>query len=278
MKNFYPRPSTNRGVRALICVVLFLANLLSACQSKSTPVPPTPSPTPLPTLAPTATAAPRPSPTPTVLVVQSTPAGDPAEYLASGRAHMEAGELAKAIADLEAAVFLAPDLIEAQFYLGNAYTAVGRLADAEARFQAVLGIEPEHLSAHSNLGVVYLQMGRMEEAQVEFQAALALDESDAQVHYLLGVTHVRLGELDQANGRFEQARERFEQARERFEQAVALDSELPEPYFGLGTIYYLAEETEKAIEAFETFLAKGPAQDPAAEEEARRILAVLKAQ
>ena len=224
-------------------------------------------PTPFPTPAPTATlvtVTPAPEPTPTTPDVQSIPTGDPAAYLASGKAHLEAGEVAQAITALEAAVYLAPDLIEAQFYLGNAYTAAGRLADAEARFVVVLQVDPDHLSAHSNLGVIYLQMERIEDAQAEFRAVLALDETDAEVHYLLGVAHVRLGQLVEA--------------REKFERAIALDPELPEPYFGLGTVNYLQQETEKAIEAFETFLSKGPAQDPAAEEEARRILAVLKGQ
>jgi len=107
-------------------------------------------------------------------------------------------------------------------------------------------------------------MERIEDAQAEFQAVLASDETDAEVHYLLGVTYVRLTQL--------------ETAREQFEQAIALEPDLPEPYFGLGTIYYLGQEPEKAIEAFETFLSKGPAQDPAAEEKARHMLAELKGQ
>jgi tetratricopeptide (TPR) repeat protein len=281
MKNSHRRPINRINFGSIFPYLALLAAILfSACQAKPAPPSPTASPTPLPTLAPTPAASPTTvketgadevatatalPPTPTGPGEQITPTGDPAAYLASGKAYLEAGEVTKAIADLEAATSVQhEDLLEAQFYLGNAYIVADRLTDAEAQFLAVLESEPDHLSARSNLGVVYLRTERIEDAQAEFQVVLASDETDAEVHYLLGVTYVRLTQL--------------ETAREQFEQAIALKPDLPEPYFGLGTLYYLDQEPEKAIEAFEAFLSRGPAQDPAAEEEARRMLAELKGQ
>lgn len=263
MKNLCS-PPTGQINRLLLLGVLILVAGLPACQTAQAPTLSAPSATPLPTQMPQATAAVVAPSTPTETApspLQDTPTGDPAAYLAAGKAHLQAGETAQAIAALETALTLDAGLLEARFYLGNAYTAAGQLADAEAQFLAVLAAEPDHLSAHSNLGVVYLQMDRFETALTEFEAALALDKVDAEVRYLLGVTHIRLAQL--------------EQAREQFEQAIALNPDLPEPYFGLGIYYYLLQDNEQAIAAFETFLTKGPPQDPAAETEARHLLAEL---
>jgi tetratricopeptide (TPR) repeat protein len=61
-----------------------------------------------------------------------------------------------------------------------------------------------------------------------------------------------------------------------FEMALELDPNLPEVYYGLGVIYKLQGEREKAIEAFERFLEVGPGQDPQAKIEAERQLEDLK--
>jgi len=61
-----------------------------------------------------------------------------------------------------------------------------------------------------------------------------------------------------------------------FQKALALDPGLPEPYFGLGTVYMLQGHKEKAIEAFERFLELDLGRDPRARAEAERALKELK--
>ena len=53
---------------------------------------------------------------------------------------------------------------------------------------------------------------------------------------------------------------------------------LAEPYFSLGVAYGALNQSEDAIQAFETFLARDSGQDPRASQEAKRYLEALRAQ
>jgi hypothetical protein len=53
---------------------------------------------------------------------------------------------------------------------------------------------------------------------------------------------------------------------------------LAEPYFSLGVAYKTLNQKEKAIQAFETFLARYKGQDPRASQEAQQYLEALRQQ
>ena len=87
--------------------------------------------------------------------------GDPTAHLEAGRAHLQAGDFDKAVAEFEAAIQVDPALTEAHFRLGNAYAERGQLDKAAEEFQAVLSLDANYANAHSNLGVVYYQKGQL---------------------------------------------------------------------------------------------------------------------
>ncbi len=74
-----------------------------------------------------------------------------------------------AIAELEKAVRLAPELASLHFNLGGAYYGKGRLADAEGEFRLALDIDPGHVRAHWFRGLCLENMGRLVEALAEFE-------------------------------------------------------------------------------------------------------------
>jgi len=201
--------------------------------------------------------------TPTTPTALTTPE-DPLAHLEAGRSYQQAGDLDKAIAELEAAVQADPTLTEAHFRLGNAYAEAGQLDKATEEFKAVLGLDDNDADAHSNLGVVYYQQGLLSEAASEFLAALEISPEDAEVHYLLGAAYVQMGRMDEGV--------------KEFNAALEYNSDLPEAYFGLGTVYKLQGNEEEAIKAFERFLELGPVQDPQAKTEAEQLLRELKGQ
>ena len=74
-----------------------------------------------------------------------------------------------AIAELEKAVALAPEVASLHFNLGGAFYNKERVGDAEREFRLVLALEPGHVKAHWFRGLCLERMGRLTEALEEFQ-------------------------------------------------------------------------------------------------------------
>lgn len=74
-----------------------------------------------------------------------------------------------AIAELEKAVRLAPELVSLHFNLWGAYYGKGRLTDAEQEFRLALALNPEHARTHWFRGLCLEGLGRLGEALVEFE-------------------------------------------------------------------------------------------------------------
>ncbi len=70
----------------------------------------------------------------------------------------------------------------------------------------------------------------------------------------------------------------MQKAEQQFEDALAIQPDLPEAHFGMGTLYWQMGRVEEAIAEFETFLSGPPAQDPQARTQAEQILKQLRAQ
>lgn len=74
-----------------------------------------------------------------------------------------------AIAQLEKAVRLSPEMASLHFNLGGAYYGKGRLADAEHEFRLALERDPGHARAHWFRGLCLEGLGRLDEALKEFE-------------------------------------------------------------------------------------------------------------
>lgn len=77
-----------------------------------------------------------------------------------------------AIAQLEQAVTLAPEVASIHFNLGGAYYGKGRLADAEREFRRTLDLDSAHVRAHWFRGLCLEKLERFEDALAEFQWVL----------------------------------------------------------------------------------------------------------
>ena len=67
-----------------------------------------------------------------------------------------------------------PDLVMAQFGLGNALVATGEPREAVAAFRRAAETDPEFAAAWLNLGLVYRSLGRQDEANAALRHAAAI--------------------------------------------------------------------------------------------------------
>jgi Flp pilus assembly protein TadD len=69
----------------------------------------------------------------------------------SGTAALDRGDAARAVADLERAAVLAPDVSGIQNHLGIAYEQAGRRADAEQAYERAVALDCDNRAAEANL-------------------------------------------------------------------------------------------------------------------------------
>ena len=91
----------------------------------------------------------------------------------------DAGDHARAAAELQKAVSRDPRYADAYNNLGVQYVQLGRLADAAESFRRAIAIDPTVAKAQINLAVVLGQTGQLDEAEKWARAALRLDSTDA---------------------------------------------------------------------------------------------------
>lgn len=77
-----------------------------------------------------------------------------------GTAAIESGETARAIAHLERAATLAPEVSEIQNHLGIAYQAAGRDREAAGAFERALELDCDNAAARTNLDRLRLRLAR----------------------------------------------------------------------------------------------------------------------
>ncbi|MBN1995097.1 MAG: tetratricopeptide repeat protein [Anaerolineae bacterium] len=174
----------------------------------------------------------------------------------------------------EATVQANPDSVEAWFNLGKAHYEAGQWAQAAAAFQKTVELDPTHQAAYANLGAAYHRQDQLDSALTQYQKALELNPDDGEVIYNLAAVYIQ--QATQSGSQPDA--DLLNQAIEQLHRALELAPGSSEPYFGLGVAYMALNQREQAIEAFETFLARDPGQDPRASQEAQRYLQMLRGQ
>ncbi|WP_405030032.1 FecR domain-containing protein [Neorhizobium sp. 2083] len=127
---------------------------------------------------------------------------DPAEPTAlEARSHFRAGfkgDYKGALADLEAAIKVAPGGSTTWNAIGNVQAARNANREAEAAFKKSIELDPQDPLSHSNLALFYLDIGRIEDARREIDAALAIDPAFDIALVARGRYYMQTGELDKA--------------------------------------------------------------------------------
>jgi tetratricopeptide (TPR) repeat protein len=132
---------------------------------------------------------------------------------------------------------------------------------AIAEFEQVLEEEPDRVSALVNLGAAHYSVLESDKAIEYYEKALELEE-DAGIHSNLAAVYVNSGRIDKGL--------------EEYEKAIELDPNLAEAHFGMGVIFVMIAQNDRAIAAFEKFQELQQGQDPVASSQALEYLKQLR--
>ena len=145
-------------------------------------------------------------------------------------------QLPGAIAALEKARELDPDMQEAQNNLGIILYMQGDRSQAERAFREAIRIQPDYADAHGNLGNLLSEMGDFNEARPHFEIALRLRPGDAGTRYNYAML---LGRM-----------RRFEEAQHELEASLLADPRLPDAHELLADLLMAKGQAQLAIEHY----------------------------
>lgn len=117
-------------------------------------------------------------------------------------------------------------------------------SSAKSLRQAIY-LDPDHVLYHYDLGRVHLQIGELEEAAASFFKAVDIDGKKrwSGLHSALGYTLCRLKQWDKA--------------REQFEVCIEVDGKDPTPYYFLGSIADIQNQSDKTVAYMRQYLENG---------------------
>ncbi len=196
---------------------------------------------------------------------------------------LQAGRAQQAIGELEAAVALQPDSVEARYHLGRALMTAGRGRDAVPHLELALQSAAEPGPIHFLLAQVWLQLDELGAAGEALTTAAATRPGYAPIDYYRAELCYRLGRVDTAREGFAQVAEltpgwdmprvrsgmiALEQeepatAIEWFRAALALNERNPALWMRLATALVTDGQDEEAIAAYRKAVEVGPRFMPA---------------
>jgi tetratricopeptide (TPR) repeat protein len=192
-------------------------------------------------------------------------------YRFRGRTRVEAGALEAAIADLDAAIRLAPSDSQAFVFRAQARLGRGDVEGAVADYAEVVRLRPRSPVGYSGRGHAHLVKGRAMEAVADFSEAIRLSPASASAHNNRGLAYKAAGDLPRAvedftaavmlnpiyalaytnRGYAFEAQGRKAEAVADFRSALLLDASITgarEGLVRLGAAGALAEESRRQIE------------------------------
>jgi tetratricopeptide (TPR) repeat protein len=115
-----------------------------------------------------------------------------------GQAHAQQGDFESAIASLQGALKVKPDVADAQATLGMIYLQQGKLPEARTALRAGLEVRPGDVHAAHTLATVLDLEGQSEEAAAILGSILRSRPDFANARYLLGKILLARGAADEA--------------------------------------------------------------------------------
>mgnify|MGYP000043257448 CR=1 FL=1 len=106
----------------------------------------------------------------------------------------EPGRLREAMTELQRAVTLRPDYVDARMALGIQLLSGGNYTDALQHFQSAAQLAPALVAVHLNLGDGYRATKQWTKAKASFEKALSMESQLPQAHFNMGLMYLSAGE------------------------------------------------------------------------------------
>lgn len=163
-------------------------------------------------------------------------------------------DVQRGIQELETAVKMKPDLVDAYVYLGAAYQRQPEhMADAAAAYTMALRYDPDNVTVHSNLGNIFVQADRMQLAIPQFEAVARLTPDSAEAHANLGSALAQMPE-------------RLPDAVKEFQAALKIRPDLAALHYNLGMILtQMPDRKAEGVAELQAALRLDPQMEPAKE-------------
>ena len=165
-------------------------------------------------------------------------------YVNHAVALADIGRYDQAFAQLDRALALAPDDVDAHLVRGSVLLDLGRFDDALREYRLGQTGDPNYAGAARGVGDALAGLGRFDNALPEYQHAVALDPADHVSLNCLATVYARLG--------------RFNDAVTLFQRVLALAPNYPEAYLNLGNTYLMVGRLDDAASAYRAALRRRP--------------------
>jgi protein O-mannosyl-transferase len=151
-----------------------------------------------------------------------------------GQALLQRGAVDEAIAHLEKAVALKPDLKMAEFNLGHSLLQTGKIDNAMAHLRRAIELEPNYAKAYYVLATAYAQKNETREAIETCRRAIAIAPDFGEAHGTLGTLLLGAGEIDNAIAEYR--------------NALEIDPNDTTTHYNLAVAYFRKNEPARAAE------------------------------
>jgi predicted O-linked N-acetylglucosamine transferase (SPINDLY family) len=165
-------------------------------------------------------------------------------HLLLGMALARSGAREEALASLDRAITLAPDLADALGNRADLLFELGRRAEAIESYDRALSIAPQSLENWCNRGAALFDLGRHEDALASYDRVVAIDPQFAEAH------------LSRGNVLF--GLKRYRDAIAAFDTALALQPDDPATLSNKGKVLRALGHHDEAVACFDRVLAIAP--------------------
>jgi eukaryotic-like serine/threonine-protein kinase len=136
-----------------------------------------------------------------------------------GMLHVEQGNKALGIQELQQARELDPRSADIRAAMGEAYRMQGRLADAKNELQTAIDLAPDNWRWYYLLAALQIDAGDFKSAETQLRTALEKTPDNPRVLYNLGLVYRKQGRLEEASKAYQDA---FKLDSSYFQAAMAL--------------------------------------------------------